>query len=535
MSQRRTTAPLAISAAIHALLLWWVPAPDPTGYGSPGSNESQPTLLERVGFPVPDTRASAEASDRSTAAPRDKASAAAQAAAEASGREAATLARDEGSALAFTAPQAAPDAPVDDAQSANAFAAPDDNDDDNDNDDNDDNDDDAPPNEPATTLAADATRDAAVSDAAAAQPADPAVEEMASTDVTEPPTPPEPEPEPPTPPDLLPFLWTDEAHGVPPPHTEAIGRFDTLAETRTRPDVTQPDPGPTLDGVASKVLGTAAPVQALPDEVPRPPVPKERTPPVPRAAKKEAAPGAPGQQQRATAANAAQMRRGAAARETAASLAARAVQLNTTWRSEIEQPHWWRPAAARIDPAAAVVATPAVAPGRLVATPPTRPRAATTAIRDVADPEEIEGSEQPEPVEEEVVADASGHPNPERPTEPFAPSRSPQASFDEAADVREVQASARSTPLGEWVHQVNSVLRRLWVTGGTDIESRAFGSSGDVVVRFVVTRRGRVQDVQVAQTSGITSLDALARLSIPHRLPRPPEGDVAHVVRFKLR
>jgi TonB family protein len=105
------------------------------------------------------------------------------------------------------------------------------------------------------------------------------------------------------------------------------------------------------------------------------------------------------------------------------------------------------------------------------------------------------------------------------------------ASLDaEAGDV--TSASARGTPLGAYLGQIESLVVARWTSVDPPLE--ALLAVRPVVVSFRLHRTGEVTDLALVQSSGEPSVDALAIAAIPDRVPRFPRGVEQDVVPQKM-
>lgn len=79
--------------------------------------------------------------------------------------------------------------------------------------------------------------------------------------------------------------------------------------------------------------------------------------------------------------------------------------------------------------------------------------------------------------------------------------------------------SARATPLGRYLAEVDAVLRARWKV---PVELRALGYAGVTVVQVTVDRSGRVRELAITGRSPFPELDAYALAAVPPRLPPLP-------------
>ncbi len=122
----------------------------------------------------------------------------------------------------------------------------------------------------------------------------------------------------------------------------------------------------------------------------------------------------------------------------------------------------------------------------------------------------------------------------------FDPDGSNQTVLDDDTPFRDVVfINTRTTALGAYMDEVDTILKRRWYERDLSLEDRARGIGGRVTVAFYVSRRGKVNDVTLLQSSGHPDLDALAIAAVPKRLPAPgrriPGGRLALKFQFDYR
>lgn len=348
---------------------------------------------------------------------------------------------------------------------------------------------------------------------------------------------------------------------LPDPAAEHIAAFDVAAPTEARPEVTEIVEGARLDGVVSVTEGTPSPVAAQPRQEPREASGEPQRTPDPDEAVVTAAAAAaavamvdpgevrpvgarPDRDQRASAHRTPGLEGGVPMEASIERQAGPTTPAQVSTVPEVQVPDGWSPLAARHPGATPSHDRASSQAGVNTPGPTSHARSAHRSARPGADSTgrwavprgapHAAGGRAPDAHEHATEAAlASGQHDPAQLTEPLAPSRSPLASFDEATDVQQIDVSARGTLLGRWMHEVNTLIRARWASSGDDLTDFAFGLTGDVEVEILVSRSGRVSAVQIVQSSGVASLDALARLAIPERLPRPPSGE--QPLRFVLK
>jgi hypothetical protein len=102
-----------------------------------------------------------------------------------------------------------------------------------------------------------------------------------------------------------------------------------------------------------------------------------------------------------------------------------------------------------------------------------------------------------------------------------------------------VAVAARATPLGRYLHEVDTAVAAGWRVDALPVEQRVMSPGGETVVAMQIARSGRVRRVVVVRSSGDVLLDQLGRGAVPDRvLPIPRElgvASVAHTVTFRYR
>jgi TonB family protein len=106
------------------------------------------------------------------------------------------------------------------------------------------------------------------------------------------------------------------------------------------------------------------------------------------------------------------------------------------------------------------------------------------------------------------------------------------ASTLEAEASAVTSASARGTPLGVYLAQVEALVIGRWAAVDPPIE--ALLAVRPVVVSFRLHRTGEVTDLTLVQSSGEPAVDALAVSAIPDRVPRFPRDVEPDVVAQKV-
>ena len=105
-------------------------------------------------------------------------------------------------------------------------------------------------------------------------------------------------------------------------------------------------------------------------------------------------------------------------------------------------------------------------------------------------------------------------------------------SFDgELSD--DVVASTVATPLGRYTQLALEVVNSRWYDEELPLAQRVAGVEGSVLVRFDVSRNGRVNGVKLLRRSGFASLDRMALRAVPSRLPELPD-DVDGAIRQQV-
>ncbi len=99
---------------------------------------------------------------------------------------------------------------------------------------------------------------------------------------------------------------------------------------------------------------------------------------------------------------------------------------------------------------------------------------------------------------------------------------SPQTVLDEVAISWEAAISARGTPVGVYIAQVEDIVGARWQRQDMQTHARARGIQGQVTVEYKIRPTGKVTDLTLARSSGDPTLDRMALEAIPHKLPRFP-------------
>lgn len=170
---------------------------------------------------------------------------------------------------------------------------------------------------------------------------------------------------------------------------------------------------------------------------------------------------------------------------------------------------------------------PAPPPVASAAPPPARPEAAPRADRLApARPGQTDG-------EGDGEGGRSARPDEPVITLPGAPQlagagspTSPAARLDlELGEVSQVATVA--DPLAAWLGDVHKVARRGF-SEAVPVQLKLDGVEGEAEVNFCVSRRGKVWEPRLVESSGVDGLDAAALSALPARVPRPPEEAELH-------
>lgn len=192
----------------------------------------------------------------------------------------------------------------------------------------------------------------------------------------------------------------------------------------------------------------------------------------------------------------------------------------------------WRPAPKAEEPPAAVMMVALVLPGPA----PVPPSAPASAAPEPPQPKAVEPSKAkprplskpradliPESVPEPVAKPADGPAGAEKPASSFPPA--PQAAGAVPTARTAAENAARDTALSVWRMAIRQHLER---RKRYPDQARVRRQEGEAMVRFTMTRDGRVTAAELARGSGHAALDREV-LALPERaqpLP-PPPADVA--------
>jgi TonB family protein len=98
---------------------------------------------------------------------------------------------------------------------------------------------------------------------------------------------------------------------------------------------------------------------------------------------------------------------------------------------------------------------------------------------------------------------------------------SPAARLDlEVGDISQVATVA--DPLAAWLGDVHKVARAGF-SEAVPVQLKLDGVEGEAEVHFCVSRRGKVWQASLSESSGVDGLDNAALTALPARVPRPPE------------